>query len=162
MGLDESVNHSAVDNGLLSFAIGFVSSGDSQTLPCWGLFWGFCDSLPGCIRELFWTWPPTSGLGLNACIPTLQGALTGEPSSHPVLSLQLNPVFTLPVSKLVYLRHMNESLNVNMRYSCGVDLGWSSEQGSHGLLLSACRSQDRSHRTKQGSVYGNHNACTKT
>ena len=33
MGLDESVNHSAVDNGL-SFAIGFVSSGDSHTLPC--------------------------------------------------------------------------------------------------------------------------------
>ena len=71
-----------------------------------------------------------------------------EPSqeSHQalsVLSLQLNPMLTLLVSKLVYLRHMNESLNVNMRYSCGVDLGWSSEQGSHGVLLSACWSQDR-------------------
>ena len=75
--------------------------------------------------------------------PPLQGALTGDPSSHPVLSLPMNPVFTLAVSKLVYLRHMNESLIINMRYSCGVDQGWSSEQGSHGFLLSACWPQDR-------------------
>ena len=50
-------------------------------------------------------------------------------------------MLTLLVSKLVYLWHMNESLNVNKRDSFGVDLGWSSEQGSHGLLLSACWSQ---------------------
>ena len=65
-----------------------------------------------------------------------------EPSqeSHQALfvpSLQLNPMLTLLVSKLVYLWHMNESLNVNKRDSSGVDLGLSSEQGSHGLLLSA-------------------------
>ena len=81
-----------------------------------------------------------------------------------VLSLQLNPMFTLLMSKLVYLRHMNESLNVNMRDSCDVDPGWSSEQGSHGLLLSVCWSQDRGHRITQGTVYGNtlDNACTQT
>ena len=71
-----------------------------------------------------------------------------EPSqeSHEalsVLSLLLNPMLTLLVSKLVYFWHMNESVNVNKRDSSGVDLGLSSEQGSHGLLLSACWSQDR-------------------
>ena len=81
-----------------------------------------------------------------------------EPSqeSHEalsVLSLWLNPMLTLFVSKLAYLRHMNESLNVNKRDSCGVDLGWSSKQGYHGLLLSACWSQDRSHRTKRFSLW---------